>query len=71
MSYPGERIGIRPPAANETPLSWSEVEVAVSIGLVIDVMAEVDTFPTRRIIRKAGTWKCNVESRGMWSGLMQ
>lgn len=70
MNYPGQSLGIRPPEPNETPLSWAEVEVAVKLGLVYDLHDEIDTFPPKRIIRKAGTWKCKVERRGMWSGLM-
>ncbi len=70
MTYPGQSIGIRLPDIDETPLSWAEVEVAVQMGLVADPLGIVDRFPVRQVIRKAGTWECDVQPRGIWEALI-
>lgn len=70
MNHPGHSLGIRPPDIDETPLSWAEVEVAVQMGLVADPLGIVDRFPVRQVIRKAGTWECDVQPRGMWEALI-
>ena len=68
MNYPGHSIGIRQPMKNETPLSAAEVEVAIKLKLVIDLLEEIDTFPPRRIIRKAGTWTTTAKQQ-TWAPL--
>lgn len=70
MNHPGHQIGIRAPAPGETPLSWAEVAIAVELGLVADPLGIVDRFPVRQVIRKAGTWECDVQPRGMWEALI-
>lgn len=67
MNYPGHSIGIRPPMPNETPLSVAEVVVAINIGLVVDLMDEIDTFPPRRIIRQ--TWTSQPIKQQTWAPL--
>lgn len=67
MNYPGYSIGIRPPMPKETPLSIEEVAVAINIGLVVDLLEEIDTFPPRRIIRK--TWTSQPVKQQTWAPL--